>query len=228
MPNFDKSSKILLCDDSAVDVACISSQLDAGGYARARIVSDPSQILPSLESEPFDLLLLDIEMSNIDAVELIHQIRQKFSEAELPILIIAATLAAESRHLALAEGANDYLEKPVSKQEVLLRIKNLLAIRSIYKVQLAEESKLEGEVAARTAKLDMLIQSGLMMSMEHDRSKLFQHILIEGKRLLHCDGATMYLVSEQQTLRFAHRTKNDSLPCAEIPLYDGGGNGQAE
>ena len=92
--------------------------------------------------------------------------------------------------------------------------------RSRYKARLVIESNLEREVAARTAKLDMLIENGLMMSMERDRSKLLQHILVEGQRLLHCDGATMYLVTEQKTLQFALRTKADSLPSIEIPVYD--------
>ncbi len=220
MPIIDTSSKILLCNESVLDVASISGQLEAGGYAQARIVSDPGQIVRLLDSESFDLLLLDIEMSNVDAAELIREIRQRFSGAELPILIIAATPHGESGNKALLGGANDYIEKPVNKLDISLRIKNLLAIRNLFKAQRAAKDKLEREVRARTAKLDMLIQSGLMMSMEHDRSKLFQHILVEGQRLLHCDGATMYLVSDQKTLRFEQRTRDDSLPSIEIPLYD--------
>ncbi len=220
MPPIDKLSKILLCDESALDVTAISKQLEADGYTQVRIVTEPHQIPQMLEDEVFDLLLLGIEMAQVDGVELTRQVRQRFSEAELPILIATATPPGKSKSLALAAGANDYLEKPVDVQEVSLRVKNLITIRNLYKAQLAIRNNLEREVTARTAMLDMLIESGLMMSMEHDQSKLFQHILVEGQRLLNCDGATMYLVTEQKTLRFAQRTKNDSLPTFEIPLYD--------
>lgn len=216
----DKSSKILLCDDSAPDAESISRQLADDGFTQVRIISEPHQISPLLEKERFDLLLIDIKMPYLEAVDLTRQIRQKFSEAELPILIATSTSSGETRNLVMEAGANDFMGKPVDKQEASLRVKNLIAISTIYKTQLAVEKSLDHEVAARTAKLDMLIENGLMMSMEHDRSKLLQHILVEGQRLLHCDGATLYLVTEQKTLRFAQRTKDDSLPYLEIPLYD--------
>jgi response regulator RpfG family c-di-GMP phosphodiesterase len=216
----DKSSNILLCDDSAVDVTYISRQLERHGYTRVKAVSDPRQVIPLLDSGIFDLLLLDIEMPFINGVELTGQIRERFAKTQLPILIITGSAAGKVRNRALAAGANDYLVKPFDECEMSLRVGNLLAIQGAYKSQLAIESRLEREVAARTAKLDMLIGNGIMMSMERDRSKLLQHVLVEGQRLLNCEGATMYLVTEQKTLRFALRTKDDSLPLFEIPLYN--------
>ena len=82
MPIIDKSSRILICDESDLDVACIAKQLEVDGYTRTSIISDPRQILPLLEKHPFDLLLFDIEMSNIDGVELIRSIRQKATKGE--------------------------------------------------------------------------------------------------------------------------------------------------
>ncbi|MDO8289158.1 MAG: HD domain-containing phosphohydrolase, partial [Parvibaculum sp.] len=216
----DNLSNILLCENSALDVAYISKQLQADGYTQIRIVSDPWQVMPLLEKESFDLLLLDTEMSYVDGLELTRQIRQRFSEAELPILVTTAMPTGKTRNLTQYAGGNDYLGMRVDQHEASLQVKNLITIRNLYKSRLAIESSLEREVAARTTKLDMLIENGLMMSMERDRSKLLQHILVEGQRLLHCDGATMYLVTEQKTLRFALRTKDDSLPSIEIPLYD--------
>ncbi|MFX1678316.1 HD domain-containing phosphohydrolase [Mitsuaria sp. CC2] len=55
--------------------------------------------------------------------------------------------------------------------------------------------------------------------MSRDRQALLQQLLGEGRRLLHCDGATMYMVTEQQTLRFELRTRSDPLPSQQIPLY---------
>jgi HD-GYP domain-containing protein (c-di-GMP phosphodiesterase class II)/DNA-binding response OmpR family regulator len=216
----DKSSNILLCDDSAVDVAGMARQMAAEGYTRVTIMIDPRQLLALLEKETFDLLLLDIDTSTLDGVELTRRVRQRFSQTELPILITTATAGGKVRNLALAAGANDCLVKPVDPHETALRVSNLIMIRSLHQAQLAIQRKLEREVAARTAKLDMLIENGLMMSVEHDRSTLLQNILVRGQRLLHCDGATMYLVTEQKTLRFALRTREDSLPSIELPLYD--------
>jgi HD-GYP domain-containing protein (c-di-GMP phosphodiesterase class II) len=59
-----------------------------------------------------------------------------------------------------------------------------------------------------------------MMSMERDRAKLLRQLLTEGRRILNCDGATMYMVTAQKTLRFEMRTLDDALPSMQIPLYD--------
>ncbi|MET0208536.1 MAG: HD domain-containing phosphohydrolase [Burkholderiaceae bacterium] len=59
-----------------------------------------------------------------------------------------------------------------------------------------------------------------MMSMSRDRPALLQQLLEEGRRLLHCDGATMYMVTDQEMLRFELRTRSDPLPSQQIPLYD--------
>lgn len=224
MPIIDKTSNLLLCDDSAFEADIISKQLGLDGYERVRTVSDPRQVMSMLEHEIFDLLLLDIVMPFIDGVELTRQIRERFSQVQLPILIITASSVEQTRNLVLANGANDYLSKPVDQDELSLRVRNLLMIRNIYKAQLATEVNLKREMEARTAKLDMLIKNGIMMSMERDRSKLLRHILVEGQQLLHCDGATMYHLTEDKTLRFALRTKDDSLPSIEIPLYDEAGH----
>jgi len=69
-------------------------------------------------------------------------------------------------------------------------------------------------------RLKGLIETCIMMSMSRDRQALLQQLLGEGRRLLHCDGATMYMVTEQQTLRFELRTRSDPLPSQQIPLYN--------
>ena len=189
-------------------------------YERIETISDSRRLMPLLDREAFDLLLLDIDMPGIDGIELTRQVRRKYSEAELPILVITTSFVCETRNLALGCGANDYLNKPIDPIELSLRVRNLLAIRGVHQAHLEIKANLEREVAARTAKLDMLIENGLMLSMERDRSKLLRHILVKGQELLHCDGATIYFVTEAKTLRFALRTRDDALPSAEIPLYD--------
>lgn len=222
--HIDKTSNLLLYGPSIHNADYLAKQLNLGGYEQVRTVSDPQRILPMLEQETFDLVLLDMVTPFMEGVELIRQMRECFSETQLPILIITATPTEKNRILALAQGANDYLNKPIDSDELLLRVRNLLMVRSLYKAQQASEVHLKREVEARTAKLDMLIKNGIMMSMERDRSKLLRHLLVEGQQLLHCDAATLYQLTERQTLRFALRTLGDSLPSIEIPLYDEAGH----
>lgn len=69
-------------------------------------------------------------------------------------------------------------------------------------------------------KLRSLVESGLAMASERDRSHLLQTILMSGKRLSMADAATLFLMTEQGALRFALRSREDDLPVFEIPLYD--------
>lgn len=220
MPAIHTSSHILICDDSPADAALLRQMLADSGYEQVSIISARQQVLPTLGKASFDLLLLGIDSPELDGTALIRQIRENHTAAQLPILAMTADSKPATLERALTEGANDYLSKPPALGEVSLRVKNLLSLSRLFKDKQATESRLEQEARTRTAKLDLLIKNGIMMSMERDRSKLFRQILEEGRSLLNCDGATLYLVTEAQTLRFALRTKSDPLPSLEIPLYD--------
>ena len=69
-------------------------------------------------------------------------------------------------------------------------------------------------------KLSSLVENGLLLSSERDRTALLRHILLEGKRICNADAATMYLKTEHDSLRFALRSMDDALPSFEIPLHD--------
>lgn len=219
MPASQKTYRILACDNADLDTAFLLSMLEADGYSNVTGINDAREVLALLQRERFDLLVLDMDMPFIDGVELTRLIREQFSPASLPILVITDSADKEARNLALFHGANDYLSKPVDSVETSLRVRNLLGIRDIYKSQQDTEQELERQVKTRTAKLDMLIRTGIMMASEHDRTRLLDQILLEGQKLLQCDGATLYLVTDEKTLRFAHRTRDDQLPVAEIPLF---------
>ena len=69
-------------------------------------------------------------------------------------------------------------------------------------------------------RLQRLVDNGIQMGMERDRTKLLRHILLSGRQIANCDAATLYLMSESRSLRFALRSRDDDLPSFEIPLYD--------
>jgi HD-GYP domain-containing protein (c-di-GMP phosphodiesterase class II)/HAMP domain-containing protein len=79
--------------------------------------------------------------------------------------------------------------------------------------------------ALRTSqqKLEDLIAAGLNMSRERDMMGLLQRMLWGARQLTHCDAVTLYTVTDQRTLKFALRTREDNLPAREIPLHDPSG-----
>jgi response regulator RpfG family c-di-GMP phosphodiesterase len=212
--------RILVCDDALADASYLEGLLADVGYHGVSKTTDPRDAMQQLESAEFDLLLLDLNMPHLDGTAMIRTLRQTFSPAALPILVITGTDPGQTRNAALLEGANDYLNKPIDPIEMALRVRNLLSVRSSHVLSQRSHQNLEAVVASRTAKLDMLIENGLLMSATRDVSRLFQHALFEGKRLLNCDAASLYLVTKQQTIRFAMRTRDDFMPSTEISLYD--------
>ena len=213
--------RLLVFNDSPVDVRGVVGLLEGMGYTHVDAVTDPRHVMATLsEGAPYDALIMDLRMPHLDGLKNIYLVRGTFSAAELPILAVSDAGSPELCNAALLAGANDHLVRPIDPIDVALRVRNMLTIHDIYKTGQDIQNNLEREVAARTAKLHLLIENGLLMSMTRDRSALFRHTLFEGQRLLHCDAATLYLVTAKNTLRFSMRTRDDDLAATEIALYD--------
>ena len=65
-----------------------------------------------------------------------------------------------------------------------------------------------------------LVENGMLLSSERDKHRLLQHILMQGKRICNADAATLYLMTDHDSLRFTLRSKADQLPAFELPLHD--------
>ncbi len=70
------------------------------------------------------------------------------------------------------------------------------------------------------AKLEKLIEIGILLGREHDRNKLLRHILVSAQALTHCAAGTLYLKTDHDSLYFAIRTNSDELPTFDMPLHD--------
>lgn len=184
------------------------------------LLTDADQIMPELLQGNFDMLFLDIDAGGLNVDKLLPLVRQQFLAPELPVLILSGPASENSRNAALDQGATDFIPKPLAATDVALKTRNALAFRHCFKAHQTALDQLERQVRVRTAKLNLLIDAGLMMSQEKNRDRLLAHILREGQKLLHCDGGTIFLATKSRSLRFAIRTRDDALPFEEIELYD--------
>ena len=75
------------------------------------------------------------------------------------------------------------------------------------------------ELNLAQVKLARLVENGLLLAKEQDRSKLLRHILSGAQEIAHCAAGTLFLKTERKTLAFAMRTSHDELPDFEVPLY---------
>jgi two-component system alkaline phosphatase synthesis response regulator PhoP len=114
-------TRILIVDDEKNLRDVLRLSLEMEGY-EVRAISDGLDILPLLETEHFDLILLDIMMPERSGFEVFEQLKIHFSE--IPVIFLTARDAAKDKIKGLKQGAADYITKPFNTEELLLRIKN--------------------------------------------------------------------------------------------------------
>jgi signal transduction histidine kinase len=127
-PYFVKASgaRILLADDNA-DMRSYLADLLAPVY-RIESVGDGKQALEAARRKRPDLIVADIMMPGVDGIALLKSLRADAELHDVPVILLSARAGEEARVAGLASGADDYLVKPFSARELLVRIGALLAL----------------------------------------------------------------------------------------------------
>src|ERR1022692_3659371 len=116
------TNPLLLVDDDLTNQDLLSRRLKRAGYAN-EVAGSGYEALDVLARREVELVLLDSMMPGLSGIELLRQLRQRFSPARLPIIMVTALGESERVVEALNLGANDYISKPVDFPVALARIK---------------------------------------------------------------------------------------------------------
>ena len=114
-------SRILVVDDSAVDRRLLSAILTRADF-QVTTAADGEQGLSSAQSQPPDLILLDMVMTGMDGVAVCARLSQEPSTRNIPVIFVSAMDRASERVRGLRAGAVDYLVKPLHGDEVIARL----------------------------------------------------------------------------------------------------------
>lgn len=120
--------KILVVDDEPDAVDLIAFNLKAAGF-RVTAAPDGEVALKKARQENPDLIVLDLMLPEVDGLEVCKILRRDTATAGIPIVMLTARAEEVDRVLGLELGADDYITKPFSPRELVLRIKNLLRRR---------------------------------------------------------------------------------------------------
>jgi|CXWL01.1.fsa_nt_gi serine/threonine protein kinase/CheY-like chemotaxis protein len=116
---------VLVVDDNDWNRDLLSRRLERKNY-RVLGAENGDRALELVDSEPVDLLLLDIMMPGTSGIEVLRRLRARFSPTELPIIMASAKSESDDVVEALDLGANDYVTKPLDFPVVLARVKSQL------------------------------------------------------------------------------------------------------
>jgi DNA-binding response OmpR family regulator len=120
--NMNNNQSILIVDDEETIREVVRRYLEREGYS-VKEASDGFEALDLIRSSSPDLIILDLMLPGIDGLSLTQHIRQ---DRQIPILMLTAKGEASDRIRGLDLGADDYVAKPFSPQEVVLRVRAIL------------------------------------------------------------------------------------------------------
>lgn len=111
--------QILLAEDSTRIASFISKGLAAQGYSVSH-VADGAAVVPAINTGSFDLLVLDIGLPNKDGLSILEELRGTGNE--IPVLVLTALDSVDATLASFQGGADDFMSKPFSFDELLARI----------------------------------------------------------------------------------------------------------
>jgi len=116
---------ILIIDDSPTDVRVLTTLLEKHGHRVSSAGSAEDGIAAAKRERP-DVVLMDVIMPGMNGFQATRTLSRDNDTSSIPIVIVTTKSMETDRVWGLRQGAKDFLTKPVSEQELLSRIQNLL------------------------------------------------------------------------------------------------------
>jgi len=153
---------VLIVDDAADNIRSMGELLSEEGYAVA-VARNGDDALAQIAQDPPALVLLDVVMPGLSGYDVLERIRSNPDTRTLPVILITGVRPAEERAQGIEAGADDFLTKPVNREELLARVRSLLRVQKLYRKvdaqarALAEwNQRLESRVREQVLQLDRL------------------------------------------------------------------------
>jgi len=127
------TSRVLIIDDEPANTLLLESMLAEQQDLEIRSINESGLAEREFAKFEPDLVLLDLHMPKPDGIEILTRLRgPRAALGYLPVVVLTADTTRVARNSALLLGADDFLIKPLDRDEVLLRVRNLLHTRRLY------------------------------------------------------------------------------------------------
>ncbi|MFH1239329.1 MAG: HD domain-containing phosphohydrolase, partial [bacterium] len=125
-----KAARVMIVEDDPRSVKLMEAYLLPEGY-KVVSASDGFDALNKIEKETVDIILLDVMMPNINGYDVCKQLKADRNLRFIPIIMMTALTGKEDKIKGIEAGTDDFVTKPVDREELLARVKSLLRVRSL-------------------------------------------------------------------------------------------------
>jgi DNA-binding response OmpR family regulator len=134
--------KILYLEDEHYLGRIVKESLASRGY-EMKLITDGANVMRNFSQFKPDICVLDIMVPNIDGYELAEMI--KMQDPEMPIIFLSAKNQTEDVIQGFKSGGNDYIKKPFSMEELILRVENLISLKNGSRISLENQIFVVGQ-----------------------------------------------------------------------------------
>lgn len=146
-------AQIMIVDDEPVNLKLMDKMLASQGFQNLTLIRDPREVISRYQQQRPDLILLDINMPHLDGYQVMEQLTELQDPLQPPVVFLTAQHGQEYMLRALDAGARDFISKPFDRNELLMRVRNLLDAHLAHRLLHDQAAVLERMVQERTEAL---------------------------------------------------------------------------
>ena len=125
-----KGARVLVVDDNPMNVELVADNLEQEGYAVER-ASSGEEALRKVDAASFDLVLLDVMMPGLTGYDVCERLKRDQKTRLLPVVMLTALDKREDKIRGIAAGADDFINKPFDRAELLIRVKSCIRTKRL-------------------------------------------------------------------------------------------------
>lgn len=168
------SGKILLIEDDPDQAKALSMALEHSDF-EVIVTKSVEEALAGMETQGIDVVLADVLLGNGQTgIDFIRQLRTRSAWQTVPVMALSAAKDERRRLMVLSSGAQDFMSKPVSNEELVIRLRNLLSTRRLFQ-QIERDRERLREMATTDALTGLYNRAFLVESAERRLSEAKRH-----------------------------------------------------
>jgi len=176
-----KESHLLIVDDNEQIREMLRRRCQREGYVITS-TQNGYDALENIEKTNFDTVLLDIMMPEINGIDTLKKIREKYSQAQLPVIMISAKQQSEDIVEAINLGANDYITKPIDFPVALARIETQILRKKSEEALLETQNRLKQFIEAIPIGVLIIDQDGHPYYANKTSKEIFGKDIMNGEK----------------------------------------------